>query len=112
MANPERARENREYVRRLLKEREPEFAAALEAALELLERELQGVNCPGLYLPDHSRRARVIETMRVSVTWACRRSMPRAAATLRMARRTRNEPVPELSMSAPTRLAASDMAIS
>ncbi len=38
--------------------------------------------------------------------------MPRAAATWRMACRTRNEPVPEPSMSAPIRLAASDMAIS
>jgi hypothetical protein len=29
---PEQARENREYVRRLLKEKQPEFAAALELA--------------------------------------------------------------------------------
>jgi hypothetical protein len=34
------ARENREYVRRLLKERQPEFAAALAAALALVEKEL------------------------------------------------------------------------
>lgn len=32
MANPQQAWENREYVRRLLKERQPEFAAALELA--------------------------------------------------------------------------------
>jgi hypothetical protein len=32
MANSQQAWENREYVRRLLKERQPEFAAALELA--------------------------------------------------------------------------------
>jgi hypothetical protein len=37
MTNSQQAWENREYVRRLLKERQPEFAAALELA----ERELR-----------------------------------------------------------------------
>lgn len=32
--------ENREYVRRLLKEKQPEFSAALELAAELVGREL------------------------------------------------------------------------
>ena len=36
MANPQQARENREYVRTLLKDKQPEFAAALE----FVEREI------------------------------------------------------------------------
>ena len=39
MANSQQARENREYVRRLLKERQPEFAAALELAEQELRLE-------------------------------------------------------------------------
>ena len=31
--------ENREYVRRLLREKQPEFAAALELAMNLVRRE-------------------------------------------------------------------------
>ncbi len=39
MANCKQAWENREYVRRLLKERQPEFAAALELAEQELSLE-------------------------------------------------------------------------
>jgi hypothetical protein len=35
-ATDERARENREYVRRLLRSRQPRFAAALETAVHVL----------------------------------------------------------------------------
>ena len=37
---PKRSKENTEYVRRLLKQRQPEFSAALELAVDLVEREL------------------------------------------------------------------------
>ena len=33
------SRENRQYVRRLLKEKQPEFSAALELAMNLVRRE-------------------------------------------------------------------------
>lgn len=33
--------QNREYVRRLLREKQPEFAAALELAMNLVRRELR-----------------------------------------------------------------------
>jgi hypothetical protein len=39
VAHSQQARENREYVRRLLKERQPEFAAALELAEQELRLE-------------------------------------------------------------------------
>lgn len=38
---PEQARENREYVRKLLEEKQPEFAAALESVI----RELSAAGC-------------------------------------------------------------------
>jgi hypothetical protein len=40
---PGQAQENREYVRRLLKERQPDFAAVLESVV----RELACQMCPG-----------------------------------------------------------------
>ena len=43
MGDPRQARENRAYVRRLLREKQPGFAAALEAvALEWAARDLSG----------------------------------------------------------------------
>jgi hypothetical protein len=43
----EQARQNREYVRRLLRQRQPRFAASLELAAWLVERELcQPVTTP------------------------------------------------------------------
>jgi len=47
VANCQHARENREYVRRLLRERQPEFAAALELA----EHELRLEDRLGLLRP-------------------------------------------------------------
>ena len=38
MSNVDRAQQNREYVRRLLKEKRPEFAAVLEAVVWELTR--------------------------------------------------------------------------
>lgn len=50
MAHSQQARENQEYVRRLLKERQPEFAAALEAAEQELRLEDRlGLLRPGLF---------------------------------------------------------------
>ena len=43
--NAERARENREYVRSLLKARQPQFAAALESTVGKLLRDHQQSAC-------------------------------------------------------------------
>ena len=51
MADARQARENQAYVRRLLQERQPEFAAALEAAV--LEWAARDLSCqpPGTASP-------------------------------------------------------------
>ena len=41
-----RSAENMEYVRRLLKQKQPGFAAALELAVDLVERELGSPELP------------------------------------------------------------------
>ena len=47
MVMTEQARENRAYVRRLLREKQPEFAAMLELAAAGLLAELQGADGSG-----------------------------------------------------------------
>jgi hypothetical protein len=42
----EQSAQNMEYVRRLLKQKQPGFAAALELALGLVERELSSPEMP------------------------------------------------------------------
>jgi hypothetical protein len=46
VADPEQARENRAYVRRLLKEKQPEFAQALELVLQELIDSRTGATAP------------------------------------------------------------------
>jgi hypothetical protein len=41
MNTAKRATENMEYVRRLLEEKQPGFAASLELAVSLIEREME-----------------------------------------------------------------------
>lgn len=68
---------NREFVRRLLKQRQPLFAAALELAVALAERELtepprRGKRCAGGSRPGR-RAARVQATQAAGAPLACRR---------------------------------------
>jgi hypothetical protein len=49
-----RARENREYVRSLLQVRQPQFAAALESALQEFLRDLANWRCRLCNEPRHS----------------------------------------------------------
>jgi hypothetical protein len=46
--NTEESAENMEYVRRLLKETQPGFSAALESAADLVGRELESPTCCGV----------------------------------------------------------------
>jgi hypothetical protein len=46
MVMAEQSTENMEYVRRLLKQKQPGFAAALELAVDLVERELCSPEMP------------------------------------------------------------------
>ena len=43
--NTEQSAENMEYVRRLLKQKQPGFSAALEGAADLVGRELESPKC-------------------------------------------------------------------
>jgi hypothetical protein len=43
--NTEQSAENMEYVRRLLKQKQPGFSAALELAADLVGRELESPKC-------------------------------------------------------------------
>jgi hypothetical protein len=43
--------QNMEYVRRLLKQKQPGFAAALELAMDLVERELSSPGMPATSAP-------------------------------------------------------------
>jgi hypothetical protein len=43
--NTEESAENMEYVRRLLKQKQPGFSAALESAADLVGRELKSPTC-------------------------------------------------------------------
>jgi hypothetical protein len=57
VADARQARENQAYVRRLLQERQPEFAAALEAAV--LEWAARDLSCqPGREPPPRCRHGR------------------------------------------------------
>ena len=42
----EQSTQNMEYVRRLLKQKQPGFAAALKLAVDLVERELSSLEMP------------------------------------------------------------------
>ena len=43
--NSEQSAENMEYVRRLLKQKQPGFSAALESTMDLMGRELESLTC-------------------------------------------------------------------
>jgi hypothetical protein len=43
----EQSAENMEYVRRMLKQKQPRFSAALESAADLVGPELESLECPG-----------------------------------------------------------------
>jgi len=46
MVVTQQSTENMEYVRRLLKQKQPGFAAALELAVDLVERDLESPEVP------------------------------------------------------------------
>jgi len=46
MVVTQQSTENMEYVRRLLKQKQPGFAAALELAVDLVERDLESPETP------------------------------------------------------------------
>lgn len=60
----EQSAANRRYVRTLLRDREPEFSAALELAVEMVARE-EGVNPPAA--PQRSTRSQRIRNLVLSI---------------------------------------------
>ena len=64
------AQENREYVRRLLKARQPQFAAALESAVQEFARNRGTVCALSHGIPDHRGLCRKASAGIVDITGA------------------------------------------